>query len=432
MTNFICKVMTPQGQIVKIKVKESDKIKCIKKLKKNGMTPISIEPSILNNIFKSNKKNNLTATIYSKKKKRKILRKSILNSEFLNRVSLNEIKEFTMDFYTLKKSNFNNKHALLTLVNKTENTYFKKILKNIYDGVEQGKFIYKIMKEYKDVFPIVYINLIKTGELTNSLEASLEYAITYLENEEKIKDKVKNVLFPNIVAFCGIILMLILALLIVIPNLQEIFKTYGINLYIPKFIMFFSKIFGNLAKYWYILIFIIGITVIYVVKCIENENRKYKFDKFKYENFICGKLVFLLDFSRIIRSIYLNLRNKMRLEEALEISKQVTQNSCMNYLIEKSINSVYAGKSWFESFEDEKMLNPLILELLKKCSEPKSLYMYDVAIQYIDKEIEKEFEKTLKILPTISYTIVGIVLLILILTIFIPCMQIFLGGFLFI
>lgn len=432
MTTFICKVMTPQGQIVKIKVKESDKIKCVKKLKKNGMTPISIEPSILNNIFKSNQKNNVTATIYSKKKKRKILRKSILSDEFFNKVSLNEIKEFTMDFYTLKKSNFNNKHALLTLVNKTENTYFKKILKNIYDGVEQGKFIYKIMKEYKDVFPIVYINLIKTGELTNSLESSLEYAITYLENEEKIKDKVKNVLFPNMVAFCGIILMLILAIVIVIPNLQEILKTYGINLYIPKFIMFFSIFFGSLAKYWYIVSFIIGIIVIYFVKSIRNENVKYKFDKFKYENFIFGKLIFLLDFSRVIRSIYLNLRNKMRLEEALEISKQVTQNSFLNYLIEKSINNVYAGKLWFEIFEDEKMLNPLILELLRKCSESKSLYMYDVAIQYIDKEIEKEIEKTLKILPTISYTIVGIVLLILILTIFIPCMQIFLGGFLFI
>ena len=39
MQNFICKVRTPQGQIIKIKLTEEDKISCLKKLKRNGMTP---------------------------------------------------------------------------------------------------------------------------------------------------------------------------------------------------------------------------------------------------------------------------------------------------------------------------------------------------------------------------------------------------------
>ncbi len=43
MSKFICKVITPQGQIVKLKMTENDKITCLKKLKKNGMTPISID-----------------------------------------------------------------------------------------------------------------------------------------------------------------------------------------------------------------------------------------------------------------------------------------------------------------------------------------------------------------------------------------------------
>ncbi len=66
MTTFICKVVTEQGQIVKIKLKEKDKIACIKRIKKNGMTPISIETSIFSN-FKLNKNKKLTATIHSKK-----------------------------------------------------------------------------------------------------------------------------------------------------------------------------------------------------------------------------------------------------------------------------------------------------------------------------------------------------------------------------
>lgn len=430
MTTFICKVMTPQGQVVKIKLQEKDKITCLKKIKKNGMTPISVEPSRLN-VFKLNKDKKITATIHAKKKKRIGIDKDILNEDFGNRVHLREIKEFTIDFYTLKKSNFTNEHALKTLINKTENEFFKKILENILKGLEQGKYIYKTMKEYKDVFPIIYINLIKTGELTKSFDVSLEYAITYLENEEKLRNKVKKVLIPNVIAFLGIMVMLIFAVLIIIPNLQDIFRTYGINVYLPKFILYLSRLFRFLVKYWYVSAIIVGVAIIAFIKFISNDKGKYKVDCLKYNNFIFGKLFFLLDFSRIVRSIYLNLQNKMRLEDALEISKQVTKNTYMISLIEKSINNVYIGKSWFDSFDNEKMLNPIILELLKKGSKARSIHTLEIAIEYIDKEIEKEMNRTLKILPEISYVLVGIALLVFIVTILVPCMQIYLGDLLF-
>lgn len=431
MTTFICKVMTPQGQVAKLKIQEKDKSSCLRKLKKNGMTPISIEPSRLS-IFKLNKDKKITATIHAKKNKKFDIDKSLFTEKLGNKVYLREIKEFTVDFYTLKKSNFTNEHALKTLISKTENQFFKKILVKILNGLTEGKYIYKTMKEYKDVFPIIYINLIKTGELTNSFDVSLEYAITYLENEEKLRNKVKKVVLPNIVAFLGIIIMLIFAILIVIPNMQNIFRTYGLNVYLPEFVLFFSRLFRSLVKYWYISLAIIMIAVIALIRYLKDEKGKYKFDYYKYNNIIFGKLFFLLDFSRIVRSIYLNLQNKMRLEDALEISKQVTKNTYMIGLIEKSINNVYTGKSWFDSFDDEKMLNPIILELLKKGSKLRSVHTLDIAIQYMDKEIEKEINRTLKILPEISYVLVGIALLTFIVTILIPCMQIYLGGLLFI
>lgn len=431
MTSFNCKVVTPQGQVVKIKMQEKDKMTCLMNLKKNGMTPISVEPSKLD-IFKVKKDKKITATIHAKKKRKLAINKEILNESLGNKVSFKEIKEFTIDFYTLKKSNFSNEHALKTLINKTENVFFRKILINILDGQKQGKYIYKTMKEYNDVFPVIYVNLIKTGELTDSFETSLEYAIAYLENEEKLRNKVKKVLIPNIISFFGIIVMLILAVLIVIPNLQNIFRTYGINVYLPQFVLFFSRLVRYLVKYWYISLAAIIILVILFIRFIKDEKGRYKVDYYKYKNFIFGRLFFLLDFSRIIRSIYLNLQNKMRLEDALEISKQVVKNTYMISLIEKSINNVYTGKSWFDSFDNQKMINPIILELLKKGSKAKSLHIFDTAIQYIDKEIEKEISRTLRILPEISYILVGIALLVFILTILVPCIQIYLGGLLFI
>ena len=92
MQKFICRVVTPQGQIVEVKLQENDKMACVKKLKRNGMTPISIEPSFTfsKNLKIRNKK--LTATIHSKKKKKITLIKNS-DIDFINTVTLEELND---------------------------------------------------------------------------------------------------------------------------------------------------------------------------------------------------------------------------------------------------------------------------------------------------------------------------------------------------
>ncbi len=430
MQTFSCKVLTPQGQIAEIKIKENDKLSCMKRLKKNGMTPISIEPSF--NIWKNKKSRKITATIHSRKKKKSILLKTINDIELFNKVSIEEIKDFTEDLYALRKSGFSTKHSLRTIMNKTENASFKECLKDVINAVDAGKYLYKAMKEHKDIFPLVYINLIKTGELTKSLDASLKHAITYLEDEQKIKRKVKNILIPNVLSFFGIIVMLVLTILIIIPNLQNILMSYGTSIKMPRILRLISAIINIFIKLWYVWILIaIGLGV-WFSKYINSEKGKAKLDAYKYNNKLLGKLLYLLDFSRVIRSIFLNLQNKMRIEDALEISKNVTKNTYMFGLIEKSINNVYVGKSWLDVFSNEKLLNPIILELLKKSEKTKDIQDFTSALKYLDKDIEKEIQKVLKKLPEISYVIVGIALLLFVVTVLIPCMQIYLSGLLFI
>ncbi len=430
MQTFSCKVLTPQGQIAEIKIKENDKLSCMKKLKKHGMTPISIEPSF--NIWNNKKSKKITATIHSRKKKKSFLLKTISDIELFNKVSIEEIKDFTEDLYALRKSGFSSKHSLRTIMNKTENSTFKECLKDVINAVDSGKYLYKAMKEHKDIFPLVYINLIKTGELTKSLDASLKHAITYLEDEQKIKRKVKNILIPNMLSFFGILAMLVLAILIIIPNLQNILMSYGTTIKLPRILTLLSTIINVFIKFWYIWIFVIIGIGLWFSKYINSENGRAKLDALKYNNKLLGKLLYLLDFSRVIRSIFLNLQNKMRIEDALEISKNVTKNTYMFSLIEKSINNVYIGKSWLDVFSNEKLLNPIILELLKKSEKTKDIQDFTSALKYLDKDIEKEIQKFLKKLPEISYIIVGLALLLFVVTVLIPCMQIYLSGLLFI
>ena len=82
------------------------------------------------------------------------------------KITSRDLVIFTQNFYLLKKANFNNIHALSTIIESTENLSLRGILQDILAGVEAGDYMYTTMEYYSNVFPEIYINMIKVGELS--------------------------------------------------------------------------------------------------------------------------------------------------------------------------------------------------------------------------------------------------------------------------
>lgn len=424
MPSFICKVMTPQGQIIKIKLNEEDKIDCLKKLKRNGMTPIEVKPSLA---IPKNVSRKISSSIASKKIEEKTIN---LSKEVVKSISLDDIKNFTKEFLFLRESKFSNTHALKTIISNTKNQNFKNILVEILKNSEKDIFIYKTMERYKQIFPLIYINLIKNGELTGAIDKGFKNAIAYLENEEKISDILQEKVFPSILSIFTTFLVMFLSIVIGIPLVQDMLFSINVKLELPLITQIILAICNFIVYKWYILVILLGIiTIIYIVKLRTNEG-KLKLDEFKYKNKIFGKALYLLDFSRITRCLLVNHENKMRLQDSLEVCKNVVKNTYMLSKIEKSINNVFKGNIWVEAFEDDKMLNPIIIELLKKDSKSKSSEFIAKTIKYLEHQINEEFKNIISKITEISYIILGILSILYIGTVLLPCISIYLSNFL--
>lgn len=431
MASFECKVLTPQGQTVTLNMKEKDKISCLKRLKENGMTPIEVTKKFDPFGFVKDKTEK-TAVIHSQKDAEKTKINFNKEIKFSSKISLEELKKFTQEFYLLKQSKFSNKDAMLAIISGATDEKFKIVLEDILKNIETETFMYKAMQEHPSIFPKVYINLIKTGEVTGNLEESLQNAIKYLEGEIFISTKVQNELLPNIGMFIAIILMLFIAMVIGVPVLQNIFIASGNVIELPKITVILSAIANKIADIWYVLVILLLIVIAILYRYIKTEKGRNKLDLLKYKNYIFGDITYSLDFSRFIRSLYINLRSKLRLEDALEVSKNVVKNTYLLSTIEKSINNVYVGKSWVEPFEQDGLLNPIIIEILKKGTKATMVETISKTVEYMDFEIEIQTNKLSKILPGVSYAIVALVILLFVTTIIVPCIQIYMGGFLFI
>ena len=146
---------------------------------------------------------------------------------------------------------------------------------------------------------------------------------------------------------------------------------------------------------------------------------------------IFGKLIYAIDFSRLIRAVLLNLKNGMRIQEALETSKNITTNLVMLSLIESSINNILIGQSWIEPFEQSGLSSPMVTEMLKIGMQSDLSEMMEKLLEYMDIDIDNIIQRVMKVLPEIVYLIVGIALIFVVVVVLVPCIQVYMGGWLF-
>ena len=339
---------------------------------------------------------------------------------------------FTQNFYLLKKANFNNVHALSTIIESTENRAFAGVLEDVLAGVEAGEYMYKTMEYYSNVFPFIYVNMIRVGELSGSLENSLQQAVEYIDNSTAITKKIKGILIPNIAQFVLLIIMLFVGSLYALPQVQGVLDSLGASEnVIPERTLRFQAFLREFLHWWPIPTVILGVIILALIAYIQTPKGKYRFHYFKYTMPIFGKLIFSLDFSRLMKAMLLNLRNGMRIQEALDVSKNVVNNYVMLSIIENAMNNILIGESWIDPFERSGLASPMITEMLKIGMQTDLPEMMDKLVEYMEIDINNTIEKITMVLPQVMYSIVGVMLIFFVVIVLVPMIQIYFGNFLF-
>lgn len=252
-----------------------------------------------------------------------------------------------------------------------------------------------------------------------------------MEESTTVNKRIKKILLPNIIQFVAILLMLILGTIFVIPIVQNVFDTVGTEEKLPGITIWFSNFLDNLTQMWYIpiigILAIIGIIVFY----INTPKGRYNWHYFKYTMPIFGQLIYALDFSRFMRAVLLNVENGVRIQDALEVSKNVVHNYVLLSVIETSINNILVGQSWIEPFEKTGLSTPMITEMLKIGMQTDLAEMMNKLVEYMQIDIDNIMEKIMKALPELIYSIVGILLVFFTIVVLVPLIQVYMGSFLF-
>lgn len=441
MPDFNYRGMLKNGKYVRGSMPAKNKREVIKKLKESRIQPIriavkkevkikraKIDTRSLQTIQQDVERNKLGASRRAQAPKTFA---SLLFSDVGGRVTPKDVLTFTNSLYILKKAKFNNIDAFEALYDTMENPKMKDIIDDILIGIEGGATINQMMLAYPKVFPSVYVNFVKVGEESGSLDTALLYARDYTESNMRLTKQIKGILLPKLLMFIGILIVTIIALLWGTPLIQNVYDMFGSTKELPQATQIAVRISEWILQYWYIVVaFIAGIAAIFIAY-VKTPMGRYQVDKVKVKFPVFGTLYLKIIVNKFFRAMLLNIKNGMRIQDALDVAKSVTDNYYFLSLVEIGKSELLAGGSWLTPFEAEKALPSIVIQMVNTGMKTDLAEMMEKVSEYVEQEIDETIAKTVKALPEIMYIFIGVILIIFVITIMVPLFDVYMGSFLF-
>jgi type II secretory pathway component PulF len=288
--------------------------------------------------------------------------KSALLSIF-SRGNKNQLIDFTKQMATLLHSGIKLTDALSVLNMQVSDPRFKHALTDIRDRVVTGESFTDAMADYGDYFDVIYVSMIRVGEVTGTLAGSFSIIGNFMEKRRRVESKVKTAMvypaFLTVFCLAAIIIMTTL----VIPKIGEQIRSTGQELpWITRQLMNVSHI---LTSAWVVLVIAAIIGIVWGLKrFFTTERGAYLRDKFLLSLPIFGPLIKQRVIARFASTLSTLLGSGLAMAESLRVVSEVTGNVLMKRAVQQSRERILAGADIATPLRDSGVIDPAIAHMV--------------------------------------------------------------------
>ena len=338
MSEYLYKATTLGGQTVEGSMEGKDEEAVIKNLHQLGYIPIRIAAAQAKGSV------------------------SRFRSFLPQRVGAKHLMIFTQEFSTLISAGLSIDRSLQILGDLTENEKLKEIVQDVLKKVEGGSSLGEALGSHPKVFSRLYINMVKAGESGGFLETILSRLALYLESSKEIRDQIVSVMiYPLILMFVSGASITILVTF-VIPRFATVFSDMGRAIPLPtQIILTFSEI---VRGYWWVGVGLIASMIAGLRIYKQDEERRWRWDRFKLRWVVIGDLIKKIEVSRFARTLGTLLQSGVSILPAFNLVKEISQNEAVSRSISHVHDRLREGKGISKSLEETAVFPPLAIHMI--------------------------------------------------------------------
>ncbi len=336
-----------------------------------------------------------------------------------NRIKSKELVQFTRQLATLVSAGLPLLKSLRTLSDQLEKGYLKEVVSEVAKEVESGTTFSTALSHYANVFPELFVNMVKAGEQGGMLDEILKRLADFLEKQQRLKDQVRSSLMYPAFVLAIAILILVLLMIFVVPTFTNMFEELGGALPLPTQILIATSQF--IRHFWYTLIFFMIGGVLFYRWMKKAPSRRFYLDKLQLKLPVVGELMEQVAVARFARTLGTLLSSGVAILSALDTVCDVVGNEVMSRAIRGVRNSIKEGEGVSDPLERSNAFPPLVIKMVAVGEETGQLdkMLVQIANSY-EEEVDTAVRGLTALLEPVLIVTMGLLVGFIVVSMFLP------------
>jgi type II secretory pathway component PulF len=277
--------------------------------------------------------------------------------------SKNQLIDFTKQLSTMLNSGIKLTEALSVLMMQNADPRFRNALTEIRDRVVTGESLTDALKDYDTYFDVIYVAMVRVGEVTGTLGGSLKTISAFMEKRQRVEAKIVTaMIYPIVlVGFCLVAVLILTTK--VIPKIGKQIVQTGQELpWITKQMMNFSHVLTS----WRVLVLLGGIAVLVLTfrRFFKTERGAYLRDKSLLSLPVFGPLIKQRVVARFASTLSTLIGSGLSMAESLRVVAETTGNSLMKRAVQQARERILAGADIATPLRDSGVIDPAIAHMV--------------------------------------------------------------------
>jgi len=309
--------------------------------------------------------------------------------------------------------------AFKSIAEQTENPFFARILSSVLADIDEGKSLAECLRKHPRVFSELYVNMIQSGEVSGSLQKSLENLADNIEKNYTLTQKVKGVLYYPTFILTAFFIVAFIMITFVIPKLMGMIRETKAVLPITTRILIWSGDF--MQQWWWLVLLAIILGAIGVIYYIRTDEGKKEFDVIQLKIPLIGKVLRYLYLARFSENLSTLVKSGLPIVNALQIAGRVIGNTVYERDIMEAAEKVKSGGMVSEALRAKETFPPMLIQMMKVGEETGKLdSVLTTMSRFYNRESDQMVSNLSSVIEPVLIVILGIGVGVLVFSIIIP------------
>jgi len=385
MAEYFYKAITNTGQVVEGFLEGKDEKTIVRNLQDQGYIPVRVVS------------------------RQRTLKKWRLPSFPSGRRRISNLLTFTQELATLISAGLPLDRSLDILASLTPDLRMQEILRDVLARIRGGSSLGEALANHPQVFPNLYINMVKAGEVGGFLETIFMRLVQYLQRVKEIKEYLISILIYPVILTAVSAVSITILVAFVIPRFSRLFADLGQAIPLPtQMVLVGSQYFRD---YWWLGIVLIGFFYICLKAYIQGEERRWRWDRFKLSWPAFGSLIKKIEVARFSRTLGTLLQSGVPILSALSLVREVSQNQAVAKAIDYVQERLREGKGMARALKEIQIFPALAVHMIEVGEETGKLeeMLHKVATSY-EESIQNTTKRLVSLLEPLIILVMGLII----------------------